>query len=147
MVTKTEVTVTTMHRHLTFVDHSFEDHVHGACSEHAHFAGGTHDAGVSLEVSTPVTDPLGWPEGVPWDATVKRMLALADELEAPLVCTKPGYGAPGHSHCAACCYGTGFVVTCDKDEAVLKAATALRDAVQITSASVGENLDENGGTT
>lgn len=21
-------------------------------------------------------------------------------------CTSPGYGVPGHDHCAACCYGT-----------------------------------------
>ena len=39
-----------MHRHNDYVDHAGLDHDHGACSEHAHWAGGT-----------PENDPLGHP--------------------------------------------------------------------------------------
>jgi hypothetical protein len=51
-----------MHRHHDHIDHSGADHNHGACSVHAHWAGGSHDEGVPLEESTAENDPLGWPE-------------------------------------------------------------------------------------
>lgn len=60
-----------------------------------------------------------------------RMEALAEELMDPLVCRQPAYGAPGHPHCAACCYGTGYVITSEADQAVLAAARALSHAVTV----------------
>lgn len=55
-----EVKTATMHRHHSFVDHMKADHGHGACSDHAHWAVGSHDEETDLEVSTPENDPLGW---------------------------------------------------------------------------------------
>lgn len=52
--------VSQVHRHSAYVDHSTLDHDHGACSDHAHWAGGVHAAGTVLEVSTPENDPLGY---------------------------------------------------------------------------------------
>jgi hypothetical protein len=49
----------TMHRHYDHVDHTHLDHNHGACSAHAHWAGGSHEPGTPLEISTPENDPLG----------------------------------------------------------------------------------------
>ncbi len=60
-----------------------------------------------------------------------RMEALAAEIETPMRCTSPAYGAPGYQHCAACCGGTMYVVTCAEDQATLDAANALIDAVQL----------------
>lgn len=54
---------TMMHRHHDYVDHAGLDHNHGSCSEHAHWAGGSHDEDTPLEVSTPENDPLGHPQG------------------------------------------------------------------------------------
>lgn len=64
-----------------------------------------------------------------FEALLARMEALAEELEAPLRCTTPAYGAPGHAHCAACCYGTGFATSCNEEELDVEAAQALRRAV------------------
>lgn len=58
-----------------------------------------------------------------------RMEALADEIMDPLICRTPGYGAPGHAHCAACCYGKGYIVTCDEEQAMAEASLALDRAV------------------
>lgn len=57
-----------MHRHNGYVDHVAADHNHGVCSEHAHWAGGSHAAETSLEESTEALDPLGWDA-----ATYKRL--------------------------------------------------------------------------
>lgn len=35
-----------------------------------------------------------------------RTVEVAQRLAATYECTSPAYGAPGHPHCAACCYGT-----------------------------------------
>lgn len=61
----------------------------------------------------------------------ERLMQFADEIADPLVCRQPAYGAPGHPHCAGCCYGTGYVVTCAADEAILAAADALIAAADI----------------
>lgn len=61
-------------------------------------------------------------------ALADRMVAFANELIAPMLCTTPAYGVPGAIHCAACCYGTGIIVTCAEDQAIADAATALHKA-------------------
>ncbi len=60
-----------------------------------------------------------------------RMLEMADEIEDPLVCRQPGYGAPGITHCAACCGGRGVIVSCEEDDAIVEAADALRKAARL----------------
>lgn len=47
-----------MHRHDGFVSHYGLDHDHGPCTDHAHWAGGTHPDCDDLEVSTPANDPF-----------------------------------------------------------------------------------------
>jgi len=56
----------------------------------------------------------------------RNLRTQAYELEALIACTEPGYGAPGHAHCAACCYGTGIIVTSLTDQQVADTITALR---------------------
>jgi hypothetical protein len=55
----------------------------------------------------------------------ERVHALSNELIDPLLCRTPAYGVPGHAHCAACCYGTGVIITCVEDQLVLDTAKAL----------------------
>lgn len=69
------------------------------------------------------------------DTLVERMVTLADEIMDPLLCRQPAYGAPGYAHCAACCYGTGYVVTCDEEQAMVEAANALTKAAALIRAS------------
>lgn len=59
-----------------------------------------------------------------------RLEHLADELVDPMVCRDPAYGAPGYDHCAACCYGTGYVVTCPEDQQLVDTATAMTAAAR-----------------
>lgn len=63
-----------------------------------------------------------------------RLDALAAEVEPPR-CTTPAYGVPGHAHCAACCYGTGYVLTCREDEQALQTATAMRSLARVLRSS------------
>lgn len=70
-------------------------------------------------------------------ALVERMEALSAELIDPLICRTPGYGAPGHAHCAACCYGRGYVVTCDEEQAVYEAVIALDKAARMIREGAG----------
>lgn len=62
-----------------------------------------------------------------------RMTAMANELLEPMLCRQPGYGVPGAAggHCAACCYGTGVVITCAEDRAIYEAAEALSKAAAV----------------
>lgn len=69
--------MTTTHRHHDYVDHTGLDHNHGACTEHAHWAGGTHDPGISLEVSAPENDPVGH---IPDDAQLDQIIDRANRL-------------------------------------------------------------------
>lgn len=69
------------------------------------------------------------------DELVERMSALADEIMKPLECVSPAYGVPGYAHCAACCYGKGYVVTCDAEQAMVDAASALNRAAALIRAS------------
>jgi hypothetical protein len=57
-----------------------------------------------------------------------RMKELANEIIDPYICRDPAYGAPGYAHCAACCSGTGLVITCDEDQTMVDAAMALEKA-------------------
>lgn len=50
----------------------------------------------------------------------------ADELDGDLVCTSPAGGLGPGSHCAACCYGTGRIITNRSEQAMADAADALR---------------------
>jgi hypothetical protein len=68
----------------------------------------------------------------------KRMRAFAEELVDPMICRTPAYGVPGFAHCAACCYGTGLVITDEVDEAIAAAATALHNAAGLLAGSVAE---------
>lgn len=61
----------------------------------------------------------------------ERLERLADELVDPMVCREPAYGAPGRAHCAACCYGTLLVITCEEDQACADAAKAMHRAASI----------------
>jgi hypothetical protein len=62
------------------------------------------------------------------EGLAKRMSDFADELIDPMICQSPAYGAPGYAHCAACCYGTGVIITCDEDQAIYNAVLALHQA-------------------
>lgn len=64
-------------------------------------------------------------------ARAARIRRFADDLVDHLVCRTPGYGVPGHPHCAACCYGTGVIITCDEDQALVDAAKALHYAADL----------------
>lgn len=59
-----------------------------------------------------------------------RLTQMANELLEPMLCKTPAYGYPGApgGHCAACCYGTGVVITCDEDRLIYEAAEALSKA-------------------
>lgn len=63
---------------------------------------------VSGEIGpTAVRDRRSWME--PLGAhRLADTLAVAERLAKGYECTTPAYGAPGHAHCAACCYGTGI---------------------------------------
>lgn len=58
-------------------------------------------------------------------ALADRLAELADELLDPLICRDPAYGVPGRAHCAACCYGTGLIITCDEEEQIANTAKAM----------------------
>lgn len=64
-------------------------------------------------------------------ALVEKLLSFADELDSDLECTTPAYGVPGHAHCAACCYGTGRIITNASEGARADAADALRRSAAI----------------
>ena len=74
-------------------------------------------------------DPF-WTEPDGMAAMADQLEALAHQLVEPLVCRTPAYGAPGRDHCAACCYGTGYVVTCAEDQQLVDAADAMRTAAR-----------------
>lgn len=61
----------------------------------------------------------------------ERMEAFANEMVDPMVCRQPAYGAPGYAHCAACCYGTLLVITCEEEQAIADAAAALNKAADL----------------
>lgn len=64
--------------------------------------------------------------------------AQADTLDAYLECTSPAYGAPGLSHCAACCYGTLRVIKCHTDQAHADVADALRAGARLLRTELAE---------
>jgi hypothetical protein len=55
-----------------------------------------------------------------------RLEAFAAELLAPLRCTTPAGNPEPGMHCAACCYGTGYLLTCEEDQLVLDLADQAR---------------------
>lgn len=61
--------------------------------------------------------------------TLETVIQAIDELLDPIRCKTPGNPAPGIEHCAACCYGTGWVLTCEEDEAYLDSLLAARKAL------------------
>lgn len=40
-----------------------------------------------------------------------QVIEVAGRLASSYECATPAYGAPGHPHCAACCYGTGIAAS------------------------------------
>jgi hypothetical protein len=85
----------------------------------------TDDELDALAAKTAQPDPIKW---------AARMTAFADELIDPMICREPAYGVPGRAHCAACCYGTGLVITCEAEQAIADAAEALRNAARFLAA-------------
>lgn len=67
----------------------------------------------------------------PGIALAKRMRDFADELVDPMVCRQPAGGLGPGTHCAACCYGTGLIITCDEDQALVDAGRALHAAATV----------------
>jgi hypothetical protein len=67
-----------------------------------------------------------WLIAPPTNPLAAVLWSVADEIEDPYICRSPAYGVPGHAHCAACCYGTGVIVTCREDEIDVDRAIALR---------------------
>lgn len=65
------------------------------------------------------------------DTLAERLDALATDLIEPLRCLQPAYGIPGRDHCAACCYGTGVVITCKEDQLVVNTADAMRETAKM----------------
>lgn len=64
----------------------------------------------------------------------ERLLTLrtdAADLLDPLLCKQPGGvgGSQPGVHCAECCMGTGFAVTCEEEHDVATALEALVRAV------------------
>lgn len=55
-----------------------------------------------------------------------RLEALADELLGDMRCTTPAGNPEPGMHCAACCYGTGYVVADAEDQALLDLGQRLR---------------------
>lgn len=61
-------------------------------------------------------------------ALADRLRSFADEIVEPLRCMHPAGGLGPGTHCAACCYGTGLIVTDATDQAIAEAARAMRAA-------------------
>lgn len=74
----------------------------------------------------------------------RRMKMLADEIVDPLICRTPAHGAPGRPHCAACCYGTGVIITCEEDQAMVDAAKALHRAADMLLKDLFSHLQSGG---
>ena len=77
------------------------------------------------------SDPLTTVPRIDAVGLAQRMTDFAAELVDPMVCRTPEHGVPGRAHCAACCGGTGLVVTCDADQAIATAAAALNHAASL----------------
>jgi hypothetical protein len=74
--------------------------------------------------------------GYTWESDyVSELRELADELIDPMICREPAFGAPGHAHCAACCGGTGLVVTCEEEQATVDAVKAMRHLADLIEAA------------
>lgn len=76
-------------------------------------------------------------------AIIERMVTFADDLDSDLECTTPAYGVPGHAHCAACCYGTGRIITNASEGARADAADALRRSAAIIRAEADDQARLN----
>lgn len=59
-----------------------------------------------------------------------------DAALATFECDTPGGGLGPGTHCAACCYGTGFLVTCEEEDELVKALSAARSALARYSTGV-----------
>lgn len=60
-----------------------------------------------------------------------RLIALANELIEPMLCTQPGGGVYPGGHCAACCYGTLLIITCQDDQDVADTAKAMEKVARM----------------
>jgi hypothetical protein len=59
-----------------------------------------------------------------------RVAETASRLAASYECTTPAYGAPGHPHCAACCYGTMIAATSMEEFETAQVLLAVPELVQ-----------------
>lgn len=49
----------------------------------------------------------------------------AAAIVAAMECASPAYGAPGHAHCAACCYGVGLAPASQEEADLLNEALVV----------------------
>lgn len=64
-------------------------------------------------------------------ALAEKIDALATEILDPFVCRTPAYGAPGRAHCAACCGGTGFVITMRVEKLMVELGKSMHVAARV----------------
>jgi hypothetical protein len=64
----------------------------------------------------------------------RQILDQAQEAAAAALaifeCTKPAGGLGPGTHCAACCYGTGYVVTCEEEDELVRALSTVKSALE-----------------
>lgn len=102
----------------------------------ANFYTGSFAASVAALLAAHSGPVLGAPPNPqPEGSLVERMAVFAAEIKAEMECTTPAYGAPGHAHCAACCYGTGWNTTSPEDQLIVDAYEALIEAVRAFNSS------------
>ena len=56
-----------------------------------------------------------------------------DRALAMFECNDPAGGLGPGTHCSACCYGTGYVITCDEDDRLVRTLSAARRAIAAAS--------------
>lgn len=61
--------------------------------------------------------------------TLNDAQAVVDEALAIFECREPGGGLGPGTHCAACCYGTGYVVTCEEEDVLVRALSNVSAAL------------------
>lgn len=54
--------------------------------------------------------------------------AVADALDI-FECRTPAGGLGPGTHCAACCYGTGYLVTCEEEDVLVRALSDVQTAL------------------
>lgn len=63
----------------------------------------------------------------------KALDGAQQAIEAALAifeCREPAGGLGPGTHCAACCYGTGYVVTCEEEDELVRALSDAQSALR-----------------